>query len=348
MVRRGHQVLAFAPNHDANTRARLWELGVEAVDWSMDRVGTNPFRDLVSIARLTRLLRHHRPDLCFGYCIKPVIYGTLAAWMAGIPRRYGLIAGLGYAFTMDNGGWRRRLTRHVISSLGRVAAARIDRMMFQNSDDLAEFIGRGITPRNKAVLIGATGIDLEDWPELPLPDGPVTFILVARLLRDKGIDEYITAARALRADNMKARFLLLGGLDDNPAAITQAEVGAWVEEGLIEWPGHVAVHPWLAQAHVFVLPSYREGVPRSTQEAMAAGRPVITTDAPGCRETVVEGVNGFLVPPRDSDALAAAMHRFIEQPQLIGRMGQESRRLAEERFDVHLQNRKMLDCMMIC
>jgi glycosyltransferase involved in cell wall biosynthesis len=153
------------------------------------------------------------------------------------------------------------------------------------------------------------------------------------LLREKGIVEYVNAAKIVKARHPAVRFVLLGGLDRNPGSLSEAEVNSWVALGLIEWPGHVAVMPWLAQTSVYVLPSYREGVPRSTQEAMAMGLPVITTNAPGCRETVDHGVNGFLVPVRDVPALAAAMLHLIESPELISAMGLESRRLAEERFD---------------
>jgi glycosyltransferase involved in cell wall biosynthesis len=210
---------------------------------------------------------------------------------------------------------------------------------------MKELLSRGIVPPDKIALAGATGIDLAEWPVTPLPDAPLTFILVARLLRDKGIGEYVAAARMLRADHPELRFLLLGGTDDNPASITRSEMDAWAAEGLIVWPGHVAARPWLAQAHVFVLPSYREGVPRSTQEAMAMGRAIVTTDTPGCRETVVEGRNGFMVPPRDPAALASAMHHFVDNPADIARMGSESRRLACERFDVHVQNDRLLGFM---
>ena len=176
---------------------------------------------------------------------------------------------------------------------------------------------------------------------------PVTFLLAARLLREKGIVEYAEAARLVKARHSEVRFVLLGGLDPNPGGLSQAEVQAWAAEGLLEWPGHVAVKPWLTKTSVFVLPSYREGVPRSTQEAMAMGRPVITTDAPGCRETVDEGVNGFLVPVRDVPALADAMLRFVQNPSLIESMGRESRRLAEMHFDVRKINAQLLKILEV-
>jgi glycosyltransferase involved in cell wall biosynthesis len=178
---------------------------------------------------------------------------------------------------------------------------------------------------------------------------PITFLLMARLLREKGIGEYAAAARAVRRDHPDTRFVLLGGLDPNPHGLRAEEVQAWVDEGLLEWPGHVDdVSGVLADSSVYVLPSYyREGVPRSTQEALAAGRPVITTDSVGCRETVIDGRNGFLIPVRDVEALAGAMRRFIERPALLASMGRESHLLAEERFDVRRINAVMLGHMGI-
>jgi glycosyltransferase involved in cell wall biosynthesis len=206
----------------------------------------------------------------------------------------------------------------------------------------------GLTPAEKAVLIGPSGVDLNEWLPAPPIFEPITFTLAARLLREKGIVEFAQAAQRIKQRYPNTRFLLLGGLDTNPGALREHEVCQWAEAGVLEWHGHVPdVRPYFAQTSVYVLPSYREGVPRSTQEAMAMARPVITTDAPGCRETVIEGVNGFLVPPRDVDALAVAMERFIQQPELILTMGQASRKLAEERFDVHKINQRILEVMGI-
>lgn len=347
MRNRGHEVIAMAPDFDASTRADIRAMGVETVDFAMSRSGTNPLKEIAVIADLRRLMRMHQPDVSFAYFLKPVMYGMIASRMAGVPGRFGLIAGLGYAFTDDG---RPNLQRHIARFSGslmmRLTTVCANRILFQNPNDLEESLSIGLVVPAKASLVGATGVDLDDWRPVPLPEGSITFILVARLLRDKGIGEFVEAARILRRDFPDAQFLVVGGIDDNPVGITREEMDAWVAEGLIEWPGHVKVKPWLARAHVFVLPSYyREGVPRSTQEAMALGRPVITTDAPGCRETVVEGHNGFMIPPRDPQALAMAMRHFIDNPGDIARMGAESRKLAEERFDVHLQNDKLLGYM---
>ncbi|MGV7121194.1 glycosyltransferase family 4 protein [Sphingopyxis sp. 550A] len=347
MVRRGYEVLAFAPDHDDASRAWLRDNGVVPVDFGLARTGMNPLKDAASLLNLRRLLRLHKPDAILGYYIKPVIYGTIAAWLAGVPRRYTMIEGLGFAFTHGPEiGWRKMLLQRIVSALYRVALRRADSVVFLNPDDRAEFIERGLVSPSQAALLGGIGLDLKEWDySLPNVHAPITFIMIGRLLGDKGVREYVAAARILRQSRPDTRFLLVGGYDANPAAIPLEEVKDWVEEGLIEWPGHVPVRDWLSQAGIFVLPSYREGVPRSTQEAMAMGLPIVTTNVPGCRETVEEGRNGFLVPPRDPAALAEAMRYFADHPDAIVPMGAESRKLAEERFDVHKQNQKLLAFM---
>jgi glycosyltransferase involved in cell wall biosynthesis len=347
---RGWAVFAVAPDFDEETRAAVRSYGAQPVDCTLSRTGVNPLVDLRDMVRLAFLLRRLQADATLGYFIKPVVYGTIAAWMARVPKRFALLAGLGYVFIAPleaGASSKRRALRYFVSHMYRFALARADVVFFQNSDDLEEFVDLNLVERNRARNTRGTGVDLQTWqPASPVP-APVTFLLAARLLEDKGILEYVEAARLIKARYPQARFILLGGLDSNPTAIAEDVVAGWVKEGLLEWPGHVRVEPWLSQASVYVLPSYREGVPRSTQEAMAMGRPVITTDVPGCRETVVDGKNGFLIPSRDVPALAAAMQRFIENPSLIDTMGKASRQLAEERFDIRRVNAMMLETMGI-
>lgn len=345
LVDAGVEVYALAPDYDQDQRAVVRALGAVPVDFSLSRTGMNPLRDGLDMVRLAMVLRRLRLDMSFCYFIKPVIYGTLAAWLAGVPRRFALIAGLGFVFTPSGAqlSWKRRVLRNGVEGLYRLALRRVERVIFQNENDLAEFVEGGLVSRPQAVCVRGTGVDLTEWTSAPPVIEPVTFLLAARLLREKGIVEYAEAARRVKAKYPTARFVLLGGLDPNPGGLGRAQVESWVTEGLLEWPGHVEVKPWLAQASVYVLPSYyREGVPRSTQEALAMGRPVITTDAPGCRETVVDGENGFLVPVRDVEALAERMLWFVEHPEAIGPMGVQSRRLAEERFDVRQINRRLM------
>lgn len=347
LVRAGHEVYAFAIDYDPATEARVRALGAIPVRYAMDRTGTNPLKDLVTAFRLSRSLRSYRIDLVLSYFIKPVIYGTLAATVAGVPRRYALLPGLGYAFT-DVGGtpFKRRALAGLLRVMLRTALAKVDRVFLYNPDDLAEIVRLRLVSPDKIIRLNGTGIDLNDFAVAPPVTDPVVFVLAARLLAEKGIREFAAAAREVKRRTQRARFVLLGGLDSNPGGLPESEVRAWVDDGTLEWPGHVAdVRPWLKEASVYVLPSYREGVPRSTQEAMAMGRPVITTDAPGCRETVVDGQNGFLVPVRASEILADRMMHFIEEPHLIEAMGRASRELAEERFDVRAINERLLQSM---
>lgn len=345
----GVTVFALAPDYDDDLRNAVVELGATAVDYELSRAGMNPARDAIDTLRLAALLRRLNPDATLGYFVKPVIYGTLAAWLAGVPNRFAMIEGLGFVFTESGAGltFKRRMLRKGVSWLYRMALARAKRVIFLNPDDVAEFVQGGLVEREKTYCLGGIGVDLAEWPAMPVAKHPVTFLLVARLLREKGIAEYVQAAREVKRKYPQVRFVLLGAEDPNPGAMSRAEADAWVAEGVIEWPGHVPVKPWLEQASVYVLPSYREGVPRSTQEALAVGRPVITTDAPGCRETVIDGENGFLVPVRNSWAIAEKMIRFIENPELIESMGRRSRALAEERFDVHRINADLLRVMEI-
>jgi glycosyltransferase involved in cell wall biosynthesis len=348
LVGAGVEVFALAPDYTAELREEVRALGAVPMDYSLSRAGMNPLRDGLDMLRLSLLLRRLRVDISFGYFIKPVIYGTLAAWLAGVPRRIALIAGLGFVFSPSDVtlSWRRRVLRAAVGRLYQAALGRAERVIFQNEDDLTEFVGNRLVSEDRAVCVRGTGVDLSEWRCAPPVEDPVTFLLAARLLREKGIVEYAEAARRIKSDYSGVRFVLLGGLDPNPGALRREEVEAWVAEGLLEWPGHVDVKPWLAQASVYVLPSYyREGVPRSTQEAMAMGRPIITSDASGCRDTVVDGVNGFLVPTRDVDVLAARMRHFIDSPNSIACMGRESRRLAEERFDVREINAELLEVL---
>lgn len=339
LIARGHEVSALAPDYDESTRAAVRALGASPVDYSLSRTGMNPFRDAADLLSLITLLRQQKPDVTLAFALKPAIYGTLAAWLAQVPLRFGTIEGLGYVFTPTEGAdlLKRKMLKAVVVLLSAVALRRAAGVFFLNKDDLNEFLESHILPSHKAILLGGIGVDLGQWPDSPSVARPVTFLLAARLLREKGIAEYANAAKLIKPKHPDTRFILLGSLDSNPGGLSRREIEEWTADGTLEWPGYVPdVRPWLEQTSVFVFPSYyREGVPRIIQEAMAMARPVITTDAPGCRENVIDGENGFLVPVRNPDALAVAMERFILQPELIERMGRASRIIAEERFDVH-------------
>jgi glycosyltransferase involved in cell wall biosynthesis len=347
MARRGIKVYALAPDYDAKTRAAVEALGAIPVDYSMSRAGMNPVRDLADLVRLSLQLRRLELDCVFCYFIKPVIYGTLAATFAGVRRRFATIEGAGYVFTDSaRPTFKRKLLRAFVVRLYRAALSQTERVFMLNRDDRQLFVDERMVAPHKVQSLSGIGLELDHYTAASPVTEPVRFLLIGRLLREKGVYDFIEAARIVKRTHPQARFCLLGSGDANPGAIPEREAEGWVAEGLIEWPGQVPdVREWIARSSVFVLPSYREGLPRSTQEAMAMGRPVITTDVPGCRETVEHGVNGLMVPVRDPASLAAAMVTFIEQPALIARMGEQGRRMAEERFDVRKINALILDTM---
>ena len=340
LVGLGFTIYALAPDYSDHTREAVKALGATPIDSPMSRTGKNPLRDLIDAARLTLRLRRLHIDMMFANFIKPVIFGTLAAWIARIPHRCVLIEGAGYIFTeAESFSVKRALLRRLVVPLYRLALTRAHCVLMLNQDDIALFLAYRMVSTQKIRLIDGIGLNLDVFQMTPPVMQPISFLMVGRLLLEKGIYDYVNAARLVKKTWPSARFILVGGIDANPGSVTEACVKAWVAEGVIEWPGQVAdVRRWIAQASVFVLPSYREGLPRSTQEAMAMGRPVITTDVPGCRQTVVDGDNGFLVPVRDPSALADAMLRFLDSPDLVTSMGERSREMAERRFDVRKIN----------
>lgn len=319
----------------------LLAMGVAAHQIPLQRAGTNPISDMHTLIHLWRLMRSIRPEIVLGYTIKPVIYGSLAAWLARVPRRYVLITGLGYAF---QGEGQRGVIRGLVQRLYTLALARVHKVFFQNPDDQALFRAHALlSASTPSVVVNGSGVDISTYAVAPLPNGPVRFLMIGRLLGDKGVREYAQAARNVHALYPDVEFNLVGWIDENPDSIKQSELDAWIAAGDIKFHGRLAdVRPTIADCSVYVLPSYREGTPRTVLEAMAMGRPIITTDAPGCRETVVDGDNGFLVLVKSVDALTAAMLRFIENPTLIAPMGRRSRQIAEDKYDVHKVNEVML------
>jgi glycosyltransferase involved in cell wall biosynthesis len=344
----GHEVIAIGPVADDRVERGLARLGVTYETLAFDRVGGNPLREARVLAALVARLRHHQPDVFFSYSVKPIVYGGLAARLAGVPHIYAMVAGLGYPF-LGQQALRRRALNRVIRRLYRLGLASCEAVFFQNRDDLGDFERLGILSRRaRRVLVNGSGVDLEVFRPGPLPDGPPHILFAGRLLRDKGVFEFVEAARLVKARRPEVRFQLLGFLDPNPASATAADLADWSREGVVEYLGETHdVRPALAAASALVLPSYREGTPRSVLEAMAMGRPVIVTDVPGCRETVFDGDNGFLVPPYDASALAAAIERLLADPDGMRRMGRRARMLAEERFDSRKVCAEMIAAMSL-
>jgi|TARA_R110000851_G_scaffold175556_1_gene321895 glycosyltransferase involved in cell wall biosynthesis len=344
----GHSVYTVAPGLHEDTETLEWlsERGIECHSVPLSRAGLSPLGDLATLRRLVRLMQRVRPEYFLGYTIKPVIWGLIAAWIARVPNRAALVTGLGYAFTGEAKG-KRALVQGVARALYRFALRRATLIFFQNPDDRADFQRLGLLPNNvPVVVVNGSGVDVEAFSPTPLPKKPLRFLLIARLLGDKGIREYAAAAAEIRTRHPDVEFHLVGGLDPNPDGISEKEVRRWHDSGDIVWQGALLdVRPSIADSHVYVLPSYREGTPRTVLEAMAMGRPVITTDAPGCRETVVDGENGYLVPVKSVDALVNAMLRFIEEPGMVATSGARARELVEERYDVRKVNEVMLRAM---
>lgn len=321
---------------------KLNMLGVVVHDIPLQRTGVNPVRDLHLLFVLYKLINRINAEYVLSYTVKPVIYSTLASWFARVPNRFALITGLGYAFTGEPTG-PRRLLRRFIQNLYRFSLSCADKVFFQNPDDELLFRELGLLKSSvPSCIVNGSGVDVSEYQVSPLPSQPV-FLLIARLLGDKGVREYAAAAMQVRSRYPSARFLLVGWIDDNPDAISQLELDAWVESGVIEYLGKLSdVRPAINQSSIYVLPSYREGTPRTVLEAMAMGRAIITTDAPGCRETVVDGDNGFLVPVRNVPMLVEAMLDLASNPEVVAHMGARSRLIAEKKYDVHNVNAIML------
>jgi len=341
MVKLGHKVICLGP--EAGFEQPLQELGADYRQIPLHRTGLNPLKDVKTLFSLRKVLKEIKPDIVFSYTVKPIVYGSIAAHMAGVRRMYALISGLGYVFIGQT--FKQRLLTQIVAFLYRRGLKYNQVVFFQNPDDLHLFVSKSIVPKTvKPVLVNGSGVNIEKFAFAPPKLSPVTFLLIARLIKDKGILEYVESARLLKQKYPAAKCQLLGPLDINPAAITQEQLERWTKEGIIEYLGKTNdVRPYIADASVFVLPSfYREGTPRSVLEAMSMGRPIITTDAPGCRETVIDGKNGFLVSVKDVDALKSAMEKFILEPDLISQMGKQSRIIAEEKYDVRKVNRAIL------
>lgn len=336
MVARGHEVIAMAADGDAGVRDGLAALGVRFEPIELERAGIDPVADVRTIHGLVRQLRALRPDLVFGYTIKPVIYGSIAARLAGVPNRAGMITGMGSALATVRTA-KQRLIAAIARALYRVGLAQCQVVIFQNTDDHEELARLGALPRAARVaVVRGSGVDLAHYAPSPLPPGPPVFLFLGRLLRDKGIAEYVEAAHIVRAQHPTATFRIAGWLDPNPESLTQRELDDVIADGTIEYLGAPDdVRPHLAAAHVLVLPSYREGTPRSVLEAMSMNRAVITTNAPGCRETVVDGESGLIVPVRDARMLAAAMIRLVASPALVERIAAAGLARATELYDAN-------------
>lgn len=354
-VNKGYDVICLISEYDNDWLNKIKKLGANVETYKLSRAGLSPLSDLKTLFEIKSHIDKYRPDLVFSFFTKPVIYGSLAAKLAKVPRVVGMIEGLGSPFTVHPNGqsFRIKLVKFFQISLYRIVFPFLDKIIFLNRDDPIDLIEKNkIYHKPNAVdVLGPIGLSLSDYPYKCWDDSQnISFIFVARLLAEKGIYEYLEAAKIVKLKYSNVKFKIVGGLDtENPYGLSKEELDKVIGTGIIEYPGFVNnVTDYVAQSAVFVLPSYyREGVPRSTQEAMAIGRPVITTDVPGCRDTVVDGINGFLVSKWDVDALVEKMYFFIENPEQVNIMGAESYKLALEQFDVHKVNKRLFEIIGI-
>jgi glycosyltransferase involved in cell wall biosynthesis len=328
----GAQPLAVGDGRDG-CAPRLRDSGIAFQHVDVARRGLSPLQDLALLLRLARLFRQHRPDVVHCFTIKPAIYGTFAAALAGVPARVVTITGLGHAFTSAP-AW---LTA-IVSALYRAALSLAHVVQFQNAEDRDLFVRKRIVDAAKTRLVAGSGVDIRAFAPQPLPAGAgrsMHFLMIARLIREKGVLEFIEAAQQLRQLYPDVRFSLLGGMDArNPSGFTGAQLQAIQSSQVVRWLGETHdVRPSLSDADVVVLPSYREGLPRALLEAAAMGRPAVASDVPGCRQAVVDGVTGYLVPARDVQSLAAAMRRLIDNPHEVATMGAAARARVTAHFD---------------
>ncbi|MCK4102779.1 glycosyltransferase family 4 protein [Acinetobacter radioresistens] len=351
LLMNGHEVYAFISEYHLNDLKKIESLGAIPITYELNRGGINPLSDIRSTYLLVDKIRKLEPDIVFSYFSKPVIFGSIAAKLAKVPKIIGMLEGLGYTFTDQPEGLsnKTKIIKRIQILLYRIALPQLDQLIFLNPDDPKDLLQQYKIPVKKLKVLGGIGLDLEKFPHQPIINikPPIHFLFIGRLLKEKGIHEFIAAVKIVKAQYPDTCFSVLGAIDQaNMGALSQAELENLINSGLINYPGHVDnVSDWITASHVFVLPSYREGVPRSTQEAMAIGRAVITTDVPGCRETVIDGVNGFLVPKWNSKALAEKMVYFIEHPEKIQIMGEASHRIAIEKFDANKVNQKLIDIL---
>lgn len=351
MREKQYTVYAFTSEYTDSDLKKIESLGAIPMTYELNRGGLNPLSDIVATYKLSKKIREIKPDLVFSYFSKPVIFGTIAAKLAKVPKIIGMLEGLGYTFTEQPEGLAKKteLIKKVQVLLYKFALPQLDKLIFLNPDDPKDLIDQYAINVRKVEVLGGIGLNLKEYPCQPIINiqQPINFLFIGRLLKEKGIHDFLNASKIVKEKYPKAQFTVLGAIDPhNLGALTQSELDELISSNIIDYPGHVDnVKDWIANSHVFVLPSYREGVPRSTQEAMAIGRAVITTDVPGCRETVEHGINGFLVPKWNPAALAEKMIYFIEKPEQIEKMGYESYKIAQDKFDAEKVNQRLLNIL---
>ena len=344
IITRGYDVIVTGP--DQTDVEKIEALGARFVEIPMNKTGTSIIGDLKYCQALTRLFQKEKPDVTLGYTVKPCIYGAIAAKRAGVQNINSMITGGGYTFISTS--WKARILGIIVRFLYRIGLSCAHHVIFQNNDDLREFCDCGLVKRDKCFVVNGSGVNMEHFKPAPFPQ-QMTFLMVSRLLKSKGVGEYLEAARIVKQKHPEVRFMLLGKFETNMQdALPKDYVQTFVDDGIVERFEETSdVRPYFAQCSVYVLPSYREGTPRTVLEAMAMGRPIITTDANGCRETVQDCINGFLVPIKDVKKTADAMEQFIMHPLSVTSMGEMSKRYCLDKYEVECVNREILQVLRI-
>jgi len=340
MVAQGHTIIALASNASEDDVLTIESLGVTYLNYPVERNSINPLFDIKTLYYLYKIFKKERPDKVIAYTIKPVVWGGLAARFSGVPSFYALVTGLGFAF--QKGSFLKCFLMLAVKVLYRAALKHSECIIFQNKDNKQVFIENNLVESNCCYLVNGSGVDLSCFEKVELTDEN-SFLLIARLLGDKGIREYVQAAKIVRIKYPDAIFNIVGPVDPSPDGISIEEVNTWHDDGAITYHGGTDdVRPYIEQSNIFVLPSYHEGMPRTVLEAMAMGRPILTTNVPGCKETVVEGGNGWLVEKGNTVQLAETIIWFIENHAEWQKMGDISHVIATEKFDVHKVNIELL------
>ncbi|MGO2074867.1 MAG: glycosyltransferase family 4 protein, partial [Pseudoalteromonas sp.] len=338
-------VYAMASNAIEAEINKVNSLGAEYIDYPVSRSGLSPTQDFKTFVALRKIFKQQKPDVILAYTIKPIIWGGLAARVLPNCHFYALVTGLGFAF--QKGNWKKNLLVKLVAFLYKTALKKAEKVIFQNPDNQQVFIDLGIVPKYKTCVVNGSGVDVAHFDVKPLPSTPI-FLLIARLLGDKGIREYVKAANIVKQKYPEAIFQIVGPEDPSPDGISLTELTQLNTSHAVEYLGGTNdVRPYIEDCSIFVLPSYHEGLPRTVLEAMATGRPILTTDVPGCRETVVNGENGWLVEKANIKQLAERMIWFIENSEQWQRMANNSREIAIEKFDVHKVNADLLKIMEI-
>lgn len=343
MISHGHEVLVTGPNRDFLDDVLALGVG-ELIHVPLVKDNTSITGDLAYLRELIRVMKDKKPDMVFGYTIKPVIYGSIAARICGVPRIHAMVTGLGRVYTSS--GLKARMVRMITKVLYKTAFRACKNVIFQNGDDIGELVAGGYLPESKTILVNGSGVNMDRFRRTELPEGPV-FLMVSRIIREKGVMEYCQAARTVKQSHPNARFILLGGFDSSMGALKPEDIQPYIDDGSIEFPGEVKDPvAFYQKASVFVLPSYyREGLPRTLLEAMACGRAIVTTDWPGCRVPVEDGVNGYMVPIKDPDTLADRLEVLARNGELRERMGAAAYDSCASRFEVSIINARMRDAL---